>query len=497
MPKLTVESIEKIKTAINSARTIDEVNRLEQALHEQDISKVMDLVSGGAHALSDAWQTDSHSKRKANEPSKEEPALKQPKIDPGQPVLPALSKSITPKSTGQSSVALSLLIDRAKQDPSYQTSITAPSNSDTWRSTQECSGFGGHSVLVIECGTALCTNNKLFANDTLIRVLVIDFETEKTLLDEAVAIPPGSEIVDSRSEYTMIPEGSDSISNGSTLAQVQDKVLALIKGPETLIITHSANRTAHALKVKHSRWLPLSLLFKIAEKNRKSENFHVRAHLSPAQLRQAMLGEPSNNWASETISNVAMGDLRLVKLACAKFPRPQLEVDVPRAPETLWIQKIPRDFENSLSTLFGAAGSVGKILWKFETSESDWLGETQVTFGTSEIRDAIFEKLPTLTDVYVSWEATDQVSEDSLRALASRFGKVCGVRMAAKLAEGGRPFGFVSFLSTDEADKFAQAKRIKGPTFTLFARPSQSLGSKNPFKRVPVVGDKILEVFKM
>ena len=493
MAKLTVESIEKIKTAINNARTIEEVNRLEQALHDQDLSKVMDLISGGSHALSDSWQTDTQTKRKIAEPLKEEPVPKQPKTE----TVSTAPKSTTPKGTGSSSVALSLLIDRAKQDPSYQSSIASPSNSETWRSTQECSGFGGHSVLVIECGTALCMHNKLFSNDTLIRVLVVDFETEKTLLDEAVAIPPGSEIADSRSEYTGIPEGSESLTSGVTLTQVQDKVLALIKGPETLLITHSANRTAHALKLKHPRWLPLSLLFKISEKNRKSENFHVRAHLSPAQLRQAMLSEPSINWASETISTVATGDLRLVKLACAKFPRPQLEVDVPRAPESLWLQKIPRALNDTLPDLFGGVGTVGKILWKFETSENDWLGETQVSFETSETRDVLFDKLPTLIDVYVSWETTDQVSEDSLRALAGRFGKVCGVRMAAKTAEGGRPFGFVSFLSIEDAEKFAQAKRIKGPTFTIYARPSQSLGSKNPFKRVPVVGDKILEVFKM
>jgi len=483
MTKFTVELIEKIKTAIENARSVDEVARLELALQDQDVSKVMDLLSGGANALKDAWETSAPEKRRLEEPT--EPLPKQTKLEPAPVTKAPIQKAAT------SIAALSLLIDRAKQDPAYLTSTAAPANPEGWRSSAECSGFGGHSTLVIECGTALTHQNKIFQNDTLVRVLVIDFETEATLLDELVS--PGAEVVDARTEYTE----TTGLEPGLSLAAVQERLLALMKGPETLVISHSAGRTAHCLKLKHTRWLPLSLLFKISEKNRKSDNFHVRAHLSPAQLRQTMLGEPGNNWASETVATVCLGALRMVKLACVKFPKLQLEVDVPRSPESLWLQKIPSaSTAESLAEIFGDC-AIGKIIWKFEVSENDWMGETQATFASTQIRDQVFEKIPTLADVYVSWEATDQVSEEGIKALAGKYGKVCGVRMPQKLAEGGRPFGFVSFLRSEDAAKFAEVKRIKGPTFSLFARPSQSGPARNPFKRVPVANDKILEVFKM
>jgi hypothetical protein len=143
--KLTVETIEQIKSAIENARSVDEVARLERALDEQDVSKVMDLISGGAHELLDAWKVEPPSLKRKLDDTSNPPQAKQVKVDIATtnksdlaPMTTTTSTAAT-KVTGTSTVALSLLIDRAKHDPSYQSSIAAPvSHSEGWRSSQEC-----------------------------------------------------------------------------------------------------------------------------------------------------------------------------------------------------------------------------------------------------------------------------------------------------------------------------------------------------------------------
>ena len=497
MSKLPADVIRQVKAAIQKATTIEEIDRLESALHKKDVTLIQDLLQAVAPALNGLWVD--KEKRKQPEPVEViRSSETAPLISPSP--SPSAKRPLTNK--GLSTVALSLLFDRVKQDSSYQSSLSdsISSTQSGWRSSSEAGGsFGGLSSVAVECGTAVCQDEHgNFFSDVLIRFVCMDMESESTLIDEKIKIPAGLKPVDCRSDFTEVEESDKSLSEGVDLAEIQNRLIALLKGPETLIICHSAARSAHALKIKHNKWLPMSLLFKVNDKSRKSTDFHVRAHLPPYQLRQAVLGEPAANWASENVASVCLGSVRLTKIACAQFPRPQLEVEVPRSPESLWLQKIPRDFSvEGVRELFGESCGVDKIAWKFEPSEKDWLGECMAVFsGGQQSRDLVFEKLPTLSDIFVSWEVGDAVTEETLKTAGGHFGKVVGTRIPAKLAEGGRPFGFVSFLKHEEAVKMGEAKRIKVGPFTLLARPSQGTDRKSPFKRVPLA-QKAIEVFKM
>ena len=492
MVKLSAESVKSIKAAITRAKTMEEIDRLEAALKSADMSLVTDLVEAstpsttpGNSLLEGAWDT----KRKSPVDQVEEQSTPKRATLP-TPVASAPLAAHAMKPT--SSVALSLLFDKAKHDPSYAGCLY--DSHPGFRSSSETSGFGGVSTLAVETGAATCMHEGSYVTDVLVRLVVRDFESEKVLVDEKVAIPEGFQPVDCRSDFTEVEEADESIHNGITFGKAQEKFLALLK-PETLIVCHSAAKTAAVLKIRHHRWLPLSLLFKTPEKSRKSQDFHARAHLSPAQLRQAMLGEPADNWASETVGSVCLGSIRLTKIACAKFPKPQLEIDAPRVPESLWVAKIPRDFSmEDVMAMFPACG-IPKIHWRFELAENDWMGETCVTFSSKTARDQVFEKLPTLSDVFVSWEIADQVTDEILRAVGEKFGKICAVRIPNRVAEGGRPFGFVSFLKVEDAQAMADAKRVSHGKGVLFARLSEGVKG-GPFKRVPLQ-NKAIEVFKM
>jgi RNA recognition motif. (a.k.a. RRM, RBD, or RNP domain) len=486
-----------IQRAIISAKTVEEIDRLESALETKNYENIRDLIGDSVDIKEspDIFKPISTAVPSSTSSSSNTQTSRSNSISNPNPPKPktAASGSLS-KLVGVNSITLQLLYDRAKHNHGPQNMSAVSPDSSTTAPTENSSA---KNAVVLDILTVVVKTSEKSYREVLKEVCLFELESETKLFECSLAIE-GQEMRlndHEASESTSEPPVYNSVSD------VQIEVLKYLK-KDTFICTFSQTKTSNFLKLHHNKWIPVNQLFKVNEATRKKINgeFHVRHNFTLSQLRQLVLNEKANeDDLMASADFVGRATIRMIKLACAKFPKVLDFVPVGKKDELL-IGKIPwANKDDWCNVLFGEKRlcEFESIQWRFEISEGQWIGEVACKFPSNFLRDAVFDRLPTVTDVFVSWEREDEMTEEILRDTAAPYGKIAGVRIPPNKGDG-RPFGFISFLTGKDAQKMAEKKRVRTGDngINVFVRLGAS-DKKNPVKRVVISTGRVLEVYKI
>lgn len=504
---LTPAEVDKIKAAIAASTSVQDIERLEKALSEGSLSGVKDLVGkGSTGSVLDALWTS---------------AAPQPLLQADEPKRPSAVAPIsrkTPRELVEEEQAKRRFTESVQLMESvvsnmYPRISSSVISHDGWRSAPDHTD-GRKKLLVVDCGTAVCISDGAYMDDVVVRLVVTDFLTDRTLLDIEISPPASSEAVDLRPSLTGIE-----IISEETAVSLDTALNELFQfmSKDTVVATYNAFNCASALGLNHSKWLPISDLVTIDPiKKRNGEGkFHIRASLSPVQYMEAFLGElvhdrfrhiPQHDRMKET----NLGAVRILK-TLARKPTVSLPIviDPPRRLQTLFMSHIPSNWsEEELRTVLPSAADVEPVEFFLDTKENAWRGECHISFRSQRDLEEAFAKLTTCTDVFVGWEwtAAGQVTEESVKALGSDFGPVVAVRIHTKYLhaprvlpgkEESRPFGFVSLARYQDALSMASDPRqIEKDGVDYHVKISKK--PITAFKRVPLGdGEDFIEAFIM
>ena len=359
-----------------------------------------------------------------------------------------------------------------------------------------------HGSLVVECGTALCTFDGLYQPNVLVRLVVVDFMSEATVLDVSVSVPEGYDVVDIRPTLT----GLDAVSSASSSFEDARNMLLSLMSDSTILLSSNLARNSEALQLDHSRWISLNELFQVDQnKKRQGESkFHVRNVLSVPQILQVYLGEASYDRLkvlapkNRLIEN-CVGLARVVKAVARNRPESYpLIIEPPRRFKTIFLSHIPSDWSHEdIQQLMPGAFEVEPVEFFLDPVVNEWRGETHAFFKSEADVTATFSKLTSCTDVFVGWEwsACGKVTTESLRALGEDFGAVIGVRIPDKYLDlrvtapskdsESRPFGFISMAKFQQAMEMAKEPRqILKDDISYHVKISKK--PITAFKRVPL-----------
>jgi hypothetical protein len=372
---------------------------------------------------------------------------------------------------------------------------------------------GAKKIVGIEFGTAICRNSKGEFQNQLIRIVVADFLTDRTIFDLEVAVPERLEILDTRPSVTGIESPSV---EAKPIETIYSKLFGLVSR-ETLIITYNAQKCAEALALNHSRWLSVCDLLAVdpAKKKQAEGRYHIRAVLSPAQLVEGFMGEAIRDRLKHISLRDRMVELNIAMMRLLKSmarQKPQsfpILINPPRKPQTIFMTHIPSNWTTEeIKMVLPTAVDIEPVEFFYDPHANEWRGETQITFFSERSVQDAFSKLTACTDVFVGWEweTCGRVSEDTLRSLGSDYGPVVCVRVQDKYLntptvipgkEESRPFGFISLARYQDALSMAKEPRqVEKDEIKYHVKISKK--PITAFKRVPLGdGEDFIEAFVM
>ena len=501
------QDIDRIKSAIASAQSVEDIERLEKALEEGSLESVLDLVPRSSDALTSLWDT-----------TQVQPLLKPEETKRPQAPIPTRKtprQEIEEEQANRRYLESSHLLETVISDifPLVHTPAFAHLDQSDWKAVPTHSE-GKKKLIVVDCGTALCSRAGMYENNILVRLVITDFLSDRIIGDFDVALPSDCEAVDTRPSSTGIE--APPVDNAVSFAQAREKLLEYISN-ETILVTYNVFKCAEAIKIRHLRWLtPNELLQVDPVKKRQSEGkFHTRSVLSPAQLMQAFLGEAVHDRMRlmpirDRMVETSLGLVRLVKGVARRKPAAiPTPIDPPRRINTIFVTHIPSNWsEEELRVILPAAVEVEPIDFFLQVTHNEWRGECNVHFRSEADVATAFARLTACTDVFVGWEWKDcgKVNEASIRALGSDFGPVVEVRIQEQYLstrtvlpgkEESRPFGFLSLARYQDAISMAKdPKQIVKDDVSYHVKISKK--PITAFKRVPLgEGEDYIEAFIM
>ena len=502
---LTPAEVDRIKKAIDEAKSVNDIERLENALSEGSLKGVRDLVPPSTDPLSDIW-ADTPSKPLIDQNERKRPVNMMPlaRKTPRELMEEEQAKK---RLTESAHLADVILLELYPKIPRVQLNLenkrkSAPSHRE-----------GSKKILLVDCGTALCRNTEDQYENKLIRIVVADFLTDRIIFDLEVAVDEEFQVIDTRPSLT----GIESISGeGETLEAVHSKLFAFMS-EETLLVTYNAPKCAEALGLRHSRWVSLSDLLAVdpAKKKQAEGRYHIRAVLSQSQLIEGFLGEPIHDRLKHITIKDRMVELNLALIRLMKNiarQKPQsfpILITPPRRPQTIFMTHIPSNWTaEEIKMVLPTALDIEPVELFYDTQANEWRGETHITFFSDRSVQDAFSKLTACTDVFVGWEwaVCGQVSEQGLKNLGSDFGPVVCVRVQDKYLhapstlpgkEESRPFGFLSLARYQDALAMAKDPRqIVKDNVQYHVKISKK--PITAFKRVPLGdGEDYIEAFVM
>lgn len=505
---LLPSEVDKIKEAIKEANSVDDVERLERALKAGKLEEVRDLLTlpraaGNLEALWDG--TSSEPIHKPEERMRVPAKLSVSRKTPRQEIEEEQAKRRYTEAVQLVDTVLTKIL------PMMAPVKLNPGNG--WKSAPVHTE-GKKKILSIDCGTAVCLTAGAYVSDVILRVVVTDFLTDRTIIDLNIQVPEGFEPVDVRPSLTGITEYS--LESAVPLAAAVSKLFEFVS-EDTVLISYSPYKCANGLQFHHQKWISIPQLLVVdqAKKKRAEGKFHVRSVLTPSQYMEAFLGESVFDRLKhvpihERMVETNLGLIRILKgIARRNVSVIPIMIDPPRRLHTIFLCHIPSSWgEEEIRTVLPTAVDVEPIEYFIDTSENEWRGECQVTFKSQPDVEAAFSKLTTCTDVFVGWEwpSCGKVTELSLRELGSDFGSVVGVRIQDKYLnppedipgkEESRPFGFISMARYQDAVAMAgEPRQIVKNDLSFHVKISKK--PITAFKRIPLgEGEDYIEGFIM
>ena len=500
--------VDKIKEAIKDATSVDDIERLERALQDGTLESVRDLIPGthSAGNLDALWNVSS------SEP------IHKPEEQRKVPVNIPVSRK-TPRQEIEEEQAKRRYTEAIQLVDTVLTKILpkmAPVNitpGDSWKSAPMHTE-GKKKILSIDCGTAVCLSDGAYVSDVIVRIVVTDFLTDRTIMDLIISLPDGFEPVDMRPSLTGIAEYT---SEGTVTVTAAISKLFEFVSKDTVLITYNPYKCAQGLQLNHHKWISIPDLLVVdpTKKKRAEGKFHVRSVLTPSQYMEAFLGETVHDRLKhiplrDRMVETNLGLIRILKgIARRNVSSIPIMIDPPRRLHTIFLSHISSSWgEEEIRTVLPTAVDVEPIEYFIDTSENEWRGECQVSFKSQHDLEAAFSKLTACTDVFVGWEwpSCGKVSEQTLRDLGSGFGPVVGVRIQDKYLhapavipgkEESRPFGFISMARYQDALSMAgEPRQITKNEMNFHAKISKK--PITAFKRIPLgEGEDYLEAFIM
>lgn len=514
------DDIARIKKAISAANSVGDIDRLEQALVTGITAGVEDLIGRAAAAdIASLWDT---TKEK---PLLEPMAPKRVAVSVQAPVSRKTAREIHEEETAkkrfdESTVLLSVLCDKLvslhhQSSPQVRDlmsiSFEGPEGSHWESSSSDRSGK--KKALIIDCQTVLCMSNEVYVPETLVRLSVCDFLSDRMILDIYTQFP-GEDFdpVDFRPSIT----GLDTIPDDAVPFEEARSQLLNIISCDTVLVAHNAYRCARSLRLHHPKWVSLDTFFKVdpVKKTESEGKFYFRQPLSVPQLLQAYLGEVIAERLRtlsphERVIECLLGCDRLIKAAARDATVVPVLVPPPRRHNSIFLTHIPSDWsEEEIKMILPKTIHVEPISFFLDIESNTWRGETTALFSSmTDVYDA-FSKLTACTDVFVGWEwlACGKVTQESLRSLGEEYGPVLAVRVQDKYIghkavipgkEESRPFGFVSMARyKDASDMALEPRQIVKDDVSYHVKISKKPISA--FKRVPLGdGEDYVEAFIM
>jgi hypothetical protein len=500
--------VDKIKEAIKEANSVNDIERLESALREGTLERVRDLlpVTRSTGSLEGLWDA------KSSEPIHKPEA--QMRVPARVPVSRKTARQEIEEEQAKRRYTEAIqLVDTVltKILPMMAPVKINPSNG--WKSAPVHTE-GKKKILSIDCGTAVCLTGGEYVSDVIVRVVVTDFLTDRTIIDLKIQVPEGFEPVDLRPSLTGIAEYSPV--SAVSLAAAVSKLFEFVS-EDTVLISYNPYKCANGLQFNHKKWISIPQLLVVdqTKKKRAEGKFHVRSVLTPSQYMEAFLGESVSDRlkhipVQERMVETNLGLIRILKgIARRNVSALPIMIDPPRRLHTIFLCHISSSWgKEEIRTVLPTAVDVEPIEYFIDTSENEWRGECQVTFKSQLDVEAAFSKLTTCTDVFVGWEwpSCGKVTEQSLRELGSDFGSVVGVRIQDKYLnapdvvpgkEESRPFGFISMARYPDALAMAgEPRQIVKNDLSFHVKISKK--PITAFKRIPLgEGEDYLEGFIM
>lgn len=503
---LTPEDIDRIKKAILDARSTADIERLESALSHGSLEAVRDLIPRVEDPLKGIW-ADSKKDSLVG-------AAKAPKPAPPQEISRKTPRQLieeeqTKRRFTESAHLMGIVLDEIfpklpkphlQVNPLYK---SAPDHVE-----------GMKRLVAIDCGVGLCRSPSGDFSNHMIRLVVSDFLTDRTIFDFDISVPEGLEVVDSRTSQTGIADYSPQTT--IPLSEARYKLLELIS-TQTVIICHSSSRCAEALELNLSNWLSIVDLITIdpVKKKQAEGRFYIRSALTPTQLIEGFMGEMIHDrfkhvGLRERMLEINLAYIRLVKAVARQKPaKLPILINPPRRPQSMYMSHIPSDWtEEEIKMVLPTAVEIESLEFSYDIPTNQWRGETHVSFSSEKALADAFAKLTACTDVFVGWEWRDcgRVNEDVLRKLGVDFGPVVAVRIQDKYLsaprvipgkEESRPFGFISFARYQDALSMAKDPRqIVKDEISYHVKVSKK--PITAFKRVPLGdGEDYIEAFIM
>jgi len=275
------------------------------------------------------------------------------------------------------------------------------------------------------------------------------------------------------------------------LPAVQEKLLGLI-GPQTLLLGYRLSSALEALGLSHSQLVDVSLLFGVESRRHQFHSVHY--------LAERVLGTGSGDKKAADALEVAQMVARL-----AQHEANQMTPTPPFPPrrgcgEELLVRHIPHAWRERVQEHLGEfcpGASLREVHWTLsETDPTDWRGEAVLAFDGEALRDRCFELLRSLVDIHVQWEDAPNapplgafLTEQALLKAFSRFGVVLSARLPRKPTGEPQNFAFVSFLSSEDAEAVGRRVEVQlTPTWTL--RLKTRMAKQAADKRVGVRADR-------
>ena len=503
---ITPTDVDRIKRAITRANSVTDIERLEAALSAGSLEGVRDLIPIEDNPLSELWADTRENPPPSLIDSKTRPhVVPLTRKTPRELIDDEQAKRRFTESAQLMEVVLNEIYPRIPK-----TQMSQENNRRAAPDHQE----GAKKIVCIDIGLALCRNSVAEFENCLVRVVLSDFLTDRTILDADIELPNGSEVVDIRTTSTGLERYQPT--TALSLDAVHAKIFQLMS-KETVVITPNASRCAGALNLNHSRWISIGNLIAIdpAKKKLAEGRFHIRSVLSLPQLVEGFTGEAIHDRLKhinlrERMVETNLAMIRLVKSVARQKPVSiPILINPPRRPQTMCMAHIPSNWTcEEVKMVVPSALDIDPIEFSYDVQSNDWRGETYIKFFSDRSLNDAFSKLTACTDIFVGWEwsACGKVTEESLRQLGADFGPVVSVRIQDKYLgtrsvlpgkEESRPFGFIALARYQDALAMAKEPRhIVKDEIKFHVKISKM--PITAFKRVPLGdGEDSIEAFVM